>query len=176
MEKSLGTTLPGRMGGAFFLRRSFREDDIYKLVLRHFIDYLVRKRAPLSWSIEGTRSRTGKLMPPKLGLLQWVVDACQRASAEDALLVPVSISYDQIPEIDDYIAMQRGLVKQKESLKWFVDYIAGMKARYGKVYVRFAEPIALSDKMPAAGDVEEGTHVQKLAKCTEWSETEGPAL
>jgi glycerol-3-phosphate O-acyltransferase len=59
--------------------------------------------------------------------------------------------------------MQHGVPKRKESLKWFIDYIAGMKARYGKVYVRFAEPIALSDKVPAAGDVEEGTHVQKLA-------------
>ena len=136
-----------RNSGAIFLRRSFKEDEVYKLALKHFIDYLVERRVPLSWSIEGTRSRTGKLMPPKLGLIQWVVDSYRRASCDDALLVPVAISFDQIPEIDDYIAMQRGQPKRKESLKWFIDYIAGMKAKYGKIYVRFAEPVALSDSV-----------------------------
>lgn len=139
-----GFSALARHSGAIFLRRSFRDDEVYKLVLRHFIDYLILKRAPLSWSIEGTRSRTGKLMPPKLGLLQWVIDACHRAASDDALLVPVTISFDQIPEIDDYIAMQRGMPKRKESLKWFVDYITGMQANYGRIYVRFAEPVTLS--------------------------------
>ena len=152
-----------RHSGAIFLRRSFKDDEVYRLVLKYFIDYLASQRVPLSWSIEGTRSRTGKLLRPKLGLIRWVMDAYKRASIDDALFVPVAISFDQIPEMDDYIAMQHGVPKRKESLKWFIDYIAGMKARYGKVYVRFAEPIALSDKVPAAGDVAEGTDVQKLA-------------
>ena len=152
-----------RHSGAIFLRRSFKDDEVYRLVLKYFIDYLASQRVPLSWSIEGTRSRTGKLLRPKLGLIRWVMEAYKRASIDDALFVPVAISFDQIPEMDDYIAMQHGVPKRKESLKWFIDYIAGMKARYGKVYVRFAEPIALSDKVPAAGDVAEGTHVQKLA-------------
>jgi len=152
-----------RHSGAIFLRRSFRDDDVYKLVLKYFIDYLASQRVPLSWSIEGTRSRTGKLLPPKLGLIRWVMEAYKRASIEDALFVPVAISFDQIPEMDDYIAMQHGIPKRKESLKWFVDYIAGMKARYGKVYVRFADPIALSDSIPAQGDGAEKSHAQKLA-------------
>ena len=152
-----------RHSGAIFLRRSFKDDDVYRLVLRYFIDYLAAKRVPLSWSIEGTRSRTGKLLPPKLGLIHWVMDAYKRASIDDALFVPVAISFDQIPEMDDYIAMQHGVPKRKESLKWFIDYIAGMKSKYGKVYVRFAEPVALSDKMPARGDAAQHSHVQKLA-------------
>ena len=152
-----------RHSGAIFLRRSFKDDDVYKLVLKYFIDYLASRRVPLSWSIEGTRSRTGKLLPPKLGLIHWVMDAYKRASIEDALFVPVAISFDQIPEMDDYIAMQHGVPKRKESLKWFIDYIAGMKAKYGKVYVRFAEPIALSDKIPVPRDAAQRSHVQKLA-------------
>ena len=152
-----------RHSGAIFLRRSFKDDDVYRLVLRYFIDYLAAKRVPLSWSIEGTRSRTGKLLPPKLGLIHWVMDAYKRASIDDALFVPVAISFDQIPEMDDYIAMQHGVPKRKESLKWFIDYIAGMKSKYGKVYVRFAEPVALSDKVPASGDAAQNSHVQKLA-------------
>ncbi len=152
-----------RHSGAIFLRRSFRDDEVYKLVLKYFIDYLARRRIPLSWSIEGTRSRTGKLLPPKLGLIHWVMDAYKRASIEDALFVPVAISFDQIPEMDDYIAMQHGLPKRKESLKWFIDYIAGMKSLYGKVYVRFAEPVALSDTVPAADVVASSSQAQKLA-------------
>lgn len=158
-----------KRSGAIFLRRSFKDDPTYKLVFRHYIDYLVGKRVPLSWSIEGTRSRTGKLMPPKLGLIQWVIESYYRASCEDALLVPVSISFDQIAEMDDYVAMQRGQPKRKESLGWFISYISGMKEKSGKIYLRFAEPVALSD----AADVSETifpkdssprrTQVQKLA-------------
>ncbi len=162
-----------KRSGAIFVRRTFSDDETYKLVFRHYIDYLVSKRLPLSWSIEGTRSRTGKLMPPKLGLINWVIDAYHRSACDDALLVPVSISFDQIPEIDDYVNMQRGLPKRKESLKWFIDYISGMKNSYGKIYVRFAEPIALnaaltetstmSDALLSATDQPERIQTQKLA-------------
>jgi glycerol-3-phosphate O-acyltransferase len=141
-----------RHSGAIFPRHSFKDDGVYKLVLRYFIDYLASQRVPLSWSIEGTRSRTGKLLPPKLGLIHWVMDAYKNASIDDALFVPVAISFDQIPEMDDYIAMQHGVPKRKESLKWFIDYIAGMKSNYGKVYVRFAEPISLSESVPVSNN------------------------
>lgn len=158
-----------RRSGAIFLRRSFRDDDIYRLVFRHYIEYLVEQRLPLSWSIEGTRSRTGKLNPPKLGLIQWVTDACRRTGSEDALLVPVSISFDQITEIDDHAAMQQGLPKRKESLGWFIGYIRGMQASGGRIYVRFAEPLALSEKVDLTErlfdpqDAAEQVRVQKLA-------------
>lgn len=143
----LGFGTLAKRSGAIFVRRSFSEDEIYKLVFRHYIDYLVSKRLPLSWSIEGTRSRTGKLMPPKLGLINWVIDAYRRSACNNALLVPVSISFDQIAEIDDYVSMQRGLPKRKESLKWFIDYISGMQHSSGRIYVRFAEPVSLSESV-----------------------------
>ena len=84
----LGFGAMARRVGAIFLRRSFHEDPIYKLVFRRYIDYLIRNQLPLSWSIEGTRSRTGKLSPPKLGVLNWVVEACHREQMKDVLLVP----------------------------------------------------------------------------------------
>jgi glycerol-3-phosphate O-acyltransferase len=155
-----------RHSGAIFLRRSFKDDGVYKLVLRFFIDYLAANRVPLSWSIEGTRSRTGKLLPPKLGLIRWVMDAYKNASIDDALFVPVAISFDQIPEMDDYIAMQHGVPKRKESLKWFIDYIAGMKSNYGRVYVRFAAPISLSESVPVSNNPnasDSDSQAQKLA-------------
>jgi glycerol-3-phosphate O-acyltransferase len=85
----LGFGAMARRVGAIFLRRSFQEDPMYKLVFRHYIDFLIRNRVPLTWSIEGTRSRTGKLSPPKLGILSWVLEACEREGMSDVLLVPV---------------------------------------------------------------------------------------
>jgi glycerol-3-phosphate O-acyltransferase len=141
----LGFGAMARRVGAIFLRRSFQDDAIYKLVFRHYIDHLIRNRVPLTWSIEGTRSRTGKLSPPKLGILNWVLEACEREQMDDVLLVPVSIAFDRIAEIDDYVAIQRGQPKRKESLRWFIDYIFGMRQPYGKVYVRYAPPISPDD-------------------------------
>lgn len=144
----LGFGALARRVGAIFLRRSFQEDAIYKLVFRRYIDFLIRHRAPLSWSIEGTRSRTGKLSPPKLGLLNWVVESCHREQTKNVLLVPVSIAFDRIAEIDDYVALQSGKPKRKESLGWFFNYVFGMQQPNGKVYVRFGEPLPL-EQLPA---------------------------
>ena len=139
----LGFGALARRVGAIFLRRSFQEDPIYKLVFKSYIDHLIRHKVPLSWSIEGTRSRTGKLSPPKLGILNWVVEACEREQEKEVLLVPVSIAFDRIAEIDDYVAIQTGQPKRKESLRWFLDYIFGMRTPHGKVYIRYGEPVAL---------------------------------
>lgn len=149
----LGFGSLARRVGAIFLRRTFHEDAIYKLVFRSYIDYLIRNKQPLSWSIEGTRSRTGKLSPPKLGILNWVVESCEKEQVDKVLLVPVSIAFDRIAEIDDYVAIQRGEPKRKESLGWFFNYIFGMRQPYGKVYVRFAKPLALGDTTSLSEDM-----------------------
>ena len=134
-----------RKVGSIFLRREFHDDPIYKLVFRHYIDFLIRNRLPLTWSIEGTRSRTGKLSPPKLGILTWVLEACERQDMQNVKFVPVSIAFDRIAEIDDYVALQQGLPKRKESLRWFMNYVFGMKDPYGKIYVRYGEPVSIGD-------------------------------
>lgn len=155
-----------RRVGAIFLRRDFQDDAIYKLVFRHYIDFLIRNRQPLTWSIEGTRSRTGKLSPPRLGILSWVLEACERQQMADVKLVPVSIAFDRIAEVDDYVAWQQGLPKRKESLLWFFHYVFGMQEPFGKIYIRFAEPIGLD--AAAQGDVladsnEEASQTMRLA-------------
>jgi glycerol-3-phosphate O-acyltransferase len=157
----LGFGALARRVGAIFLRRSFQDDPIYKLVFRYYIDYLIRNRIALTWSIEGTRSRTGKLSPPKLGILNWVLEACERQNMRDVKLVPVAIAFDRIAEIDDYVALQKGMPKRKESLRWFLDFILGMKVPYGKIYVRYADPVALEDA-PVLGSTD--------------SQGEGPSL
>jgi glycerol-3-phosphate O-acyltransferase len=85
-----------RHSGTIFLRRKL-DDPVYKYVLRQFVGYIVEKRFNLSWSIEGTRSRTGKMLPPKLGLLAYVADAYLDGRSEDILLQPVSISFTRRP-------------------------------------------------------------------------------
>lgn len=165
----LGFGALARRVGAIFLRRSFHEDPIYKLVFRSYIDHLIRNRLPLSWSIEGTRSRTGKLSPPKLGVLNWVVESCEREQMKDVLLVPVSIAFDRVAEIDDYVAIQTGQPKRKESLRWFLDYIFGMSTPYGKVYVRYGDPLklgeptGLSENMQAQDREDQSFEVTRMA-------------
>ncbi|RLA60766.1 MAG: hypothetical protein DRR04_04780 [Gammaproteobacteria bacterium] len=162
----LGFGALARRVGTIFLRRTFHEDPIYKLVFRRYIDFLIRNRMPLSWSIEGTRSRTGKLSPPKLGILNWVVESCHREQMKDVLLVPVSIAFDRIAEIDDYVAIQTGQPKRKESLRWFLDYIFGMRAPYGKVYVRYGRPIALGEATSLSQGMLEGEASPERAEVT----------
>src|SRR5438034_4109125 len=133
-----------RRTGIFFIRRSFKDNEVYKFVLRQYIDYLVEKRFPLEWYIEGTRSRSGKLMPPRFGLLAYVVDAYRRGKSEDVLLVPVSVAYDQIQDVAGYAAEERGGRKRPESFGWFLRFVRALRRRYGEIYIRFGEPLSLA--------------------------------
>jgi glycerol-3-phosphate O-acyltransferase len=132
-----------RRAGVFFIRRSFKDDEVYKLVLRHYVDYLIEKRFSLEWYLEGGRSRSGKLLPPRFGLLAYVVDAYRRGRSEDVHLIPVSIAYDQIQDVGDYVAEQRGAPKRRESFGWFVGLVRRLQ-RGGRIHVRFGEPISLA--------------------------------
>ena len=87
-----------RRSGLIFIRRSFRDAPIYKAVLREYIGYLLRKRFNLEWYIEGGRSRTGKLRPPRYGLLNYVIGAYKASVEREVYLVPVSIHYGRIVE------------------------------------------------------------------------------
>src|SRR5206468_2421870 len=116
-----------RRTGIFFIRRSFKDNEVYKFVLHQYIDYLVEKRFPLEWYIEGTRSRSGKLMPPRFGLLAYVVDAYRRGRSEDVFLVPVSIAYDQIQDVAGYAAEERGGRKRPESFGWFLRFVRALR-------------------------------------------------
>jgi glycerol-3-phosphate O-acyltransferase len=136
-----------RRSGVFFIRRSFRDNHVYKHVLAHYIDYLIEKRFPLEWYIEGGRSRSGKLLPPRFGLLANVVDSFRRGKSDDVYLVPVSIAYDQIQDLGSYVAEQRGDVKQKEGISWLVGFIRGLKRRYGQIHIAFGEPLSLREQL-----------------------------
>lgn len=134
-----------RRSGVIFIRRKL-DDPLYKYVLKEFVGYIVEKRFNLSWSIEGTRSRTGKMLPPKLGLLAYVADAYLAGRSDDILLQPVSISFDQLHETVEYAAYARGGEKTPEGLSWLYNFIKAQGERnYGKIYVRFPDAVSMRD-------------------------------
>ncbi|HEU4360473.1 MAG TPA: glycerol-3-phosphate 1-O-acyltransferase [Mycobacterium sp.] len=132
-----------RRSGVIFIRRKI-DNPLYRYVLREYVGYVVEKRFNLSWSIEGTRSRTGKMLPPKLGLMSYVADAYLDGRSDDILLQGVSISFDQLHETAEYAAYARGATKTPEGLGWLYRFIKAQGERsYGKIYVRFPEAVSM---------------------------------
>jgi glycerol-3-phosphate O-acyltransferase len=153
-----------RRTGVFFIRRSFKDNPLYKVVLRSYLDYLVEKRFPLEWYMEGGRSRSGKLLPPRLGLLSYVVDSMRRGKAEDLQLIPVSIAYDQIHDVPDYAREAQGRDKERESLGWLLRAVRSLRRRYGDIHIRFGEPVSARAMLGTAEETDEGSvDLQKLA-------------
>ena len=132
-----------RRAGRIFIRRDTKGDPVYRWVLRQYLGYLVEKRFTLEWYIEGTRSRTGKLAPPKMGLLRYIADACREGRTDDVAMMPVSIMYDQLHEVGEFASEAVGSTKKPEGLGWLVKFVRSQQGQYGRIYVRFAEPISL---------------------------------
>lgn len=139
-----------RRSGMIFIRRNIGNDPLYKYVLKEYVGYVVEKRFNLSWSIEGTRSRTGKMLPPKLGLMSYVADAYLDGRSDDILLQGVSICFDQLHEITEYAAYARGAEKTPEGLRWLYNFIKAQGERnFGKIYVRFPEAVSMRQYLGA---------------------------
>jgi glycerol-3-phosphate O-acyltransferase len=132
-----------RRSGVVFIRRTVKDDAVYKLTLRAYLGYLVERRYNLEWYLEGGRSRTGKLRPPRLGVLSYLVEAFRARGVDDVYLVPVSIAYDQLQEVAAMAAEEHGAEKKAESFAWMLRYIRSQGQKLGKAYVNFAEPISL---------------------------------
>ena len=163
-----------RRSGVIFIRRKL-DDPLYKYVLRQFVGYIVQKRFNLTWSIEGTRSRTGKMLPPKLGLLKYVADAYLDGRSDDILLQPVSISFDQLHETREYAAYARGGEKTPEGVSWLYNFIKAQGERnFGKIYVRFPQAVSMKQYLGVphpgrtADDPADKLALQKMAFETAW--------
>jgi glycerol-3-phosphate O-acyltransferase len=134
-----------RRGGAFFLRRSFAGNRLYGAVFSEYVHDLLTRGFPISFYIEGGRSRTGYLLPPKTGLLSMVVQSALRSRRRPLVLVPVYISYDRLMEGGSYIREIRGKTKKAESLSQLLKARKLLKSEFGKAYISFAPPIYLDD-------------------------------
>ena len=133
-----------RKNGTIFIRRSFKDNPVYKATLRHFISYLLNQQSNFMWAIEGTRSRTGKLVWPQMGILKYIVEAEQDVQHK-VKYVPVSIVYDLIPDVDEMTEEGRGKKKNPENLKWLINYWRKMgKGDLGKISLRIGDAVDMA--------------------------------
>ncbi|MGY1426196.1 glycerol-3-phosphate 1-O-acyltransferase PlsB [Lysobacter sp. A289] len=140
----IGTLL--RKGGAFFIRRSIRGSMLYSTVLSEYVAKLVSGGYSIEYFVEGGRSRTGRLLPPKGGMVSMTVRAFLRQPTRPVLFQPVYIGYEKLMEGNSYLDELSGKQKKGESI-W--QLLAGipkvLRSNYGQVVVNFGEPIKLDD-------------------------------
>ncbi len=132
-----------RGAGAYFIRRSFEGNELYKAVFRNYLSFLIREGYTQEFFIEGGRSRTGKILTPKLGMLSAILNAFIAGVRRDLYLVPVSMHYGRIVEEEAYKRELVGAEKEKESLLALLKARTVLRQKYGTVYVTFGEPISL---------------------------------
>lgn len=132
-----------RRAGAFFIRRSFKGDRLYTTLLRAYLRKLLWEGYSLEFFIEGTRSRTGKLLHPKFGMLGMIAEAFPEHSDRDVVFVPVAITYETLIEAKSYRSELEGGAKEKESIQGLIRLPAVLRLSYGAVHMQFGEFISL---------------------------------
>ncbi|MGM0558677.1 MAG: 1-acyl-sn-glycerol-3-phosphate acyltransferase [Myxococcota bacterium] len=132
-----------RRAGAFFLRRTFRGEKLYPIVFREYLVRQLEEGWPVEFFIEGTRSRTGKLVKPKYGMMDMVVRALASGRIDSIKVVPISVSYEKIIEETSYRREVLGAEKERESLTGLLKTPKFLTSQYGRLYVEFGEPIDL---------------------------------
>jgi glycerol-3-phosphate O-acyltransferase len=152
-----------RRTGLVFIRRNIRDDPVYRFALRRYLGDLVSERADFGWSIEGGRTRTGKLRPPRYGLLRYLADAVRSSGARNVLLVPMSIAYDSLPEVQEMAAESRGQRKRPEDIRWLVQFARRQARGGGAVYIDFGEPLSLAARLDELERDHAGHEVERVA-------------
>lgn len=132
-----------RRCGAFFLRRSFAGNKLYSAVFREYLEMLFNKGYSVKYFPEGGRSRTGRLLPPKTGMLAMTLQAMIKGVNRPVSIVPVYLGYEHVMEVKSYLKEMKGKSKKKESTGQVFSAIRKLK-NYGHGYVNFGEPIALN--------------------------------
>ncbi|QSZ34356.1 hypothetical protein DSL72_005947 [Monilinia vaccinii-corymbosi] len=131
--------------GAMWIRRSFGDDTLYTTLVQSYIDTLLQGGYNFECFIEGGRSRTGKLLPPKFGILSFILDSILSGRVKDTIICPVSTQYDKVIETEGYVGELLGIPKKKENLADFLSASSVLSLKLGRVDVRFHEPWSLRD-------------------------------
>ena len=131
--------------GAMWIRRSFGDDALYTTLVQSYIDTLLQNGFNFECFIEGGRSRTGKLLSPKFGILSFLLDSVLSGRVDDAIICPVSTQYDKVIETESYISELLGQPKPKENLQDFLSASSVLSLKLGRVDVRFHAPWSLRD-------------------------------
>lgn len=141
----LGSLLRGAV--AFFIRRSFRGNALYTAVLREYLHTLITRNTPIEYFIEGGRSRSGRLLPPKMGMLAMTVHSQLRKTNKPVVFIPTFIGYERIMEGGTYIGELKGKPKESESLMGLLKVSRKIERIFGDVHLSFGTPLYLSDFM-----------------------------
>jgi len=134
-----------RRAGAFFVRRSFKGAVFYAKVFSAYIYRVLKEGFNIAVYIEGTRSRSGKLLQPQLGMLSILLHAYSEGACPDLTFVPVFIAYDRIPDEGAYLHEISGGKKSPENFRQMLKAKNILRNRYGRVHLNFGQPMALSD-------------------------------
>ena len=149
-----------RRGGAFFMRRTFKGNPLYTAVFNEYLHTLFTKGFPVEYFVEGGRSRTGRMLQPRTGMLAITVRSFLRSSRTPIVFVPVYIGYERVLEGRTYLGELRGASKKKESIFDIFKVFGALRQRFGQVSVNFGEPIRLAgfldDQQPGWREQEHG--------------------
>ena len=141
----LGPLLRGAV--AFFIRRSFRGNALYTSVLREYMHTLITRNTPIEYFIEGGRSRSGRLLPPKMGMLAMTVHSQLRQTNKPVVFIPTYIGYERIMEGGTYIGELKGKPKESESLIGLIKAGRKIERIFGNVHLSFGTPLHLTEFM-----------------------------
>jgi glycerol-3-phosphate O-acyltransferase len=140
-----------RRGGAYFLRRTFKGEKLYPVVFKAYISRLFREGFTQEFFIEGGRSRTGKTLAPKMGMLRMLLDAFLDSKEDDTIVAPASIAYEKIVEGKSYTRELGGAKKEKETAAALLKSAEVLRHKYGRVFVTFDETVSVKDFMADMG-------------------------
>jgi 1-acyl-sn-glycerol-3-phosphate acyltransferase len=132
-----------RREGAFFIKRKFDKDPLYAAIFKEYIECLLEDGINLEVFIEGTRSRTGKLLNPKFGVLKVIIEALLRGRISDVYFIPISIGYDKVIETSSYVDELMGRPKEAESLSGIMASTKLLQLKLGRIDIRFASSFSL---------------------------------
>lgn len=134
-----------RSGGAFFLRRSFRDNPLYGTVFKEYLHNLMQRNAPIEYFIEGGRSRSGRLLAPKLGMVAMTVASYLKSPSKPVVFIPTYISYERIMEGATYVGELKGKPKESENLLGILKTAKKIDRVFGTVNLSFGEPLYLDN-------------------------------
>lgn len=143
-----------RRGGAFFIKRSFRGQQLYAACVKHYIDKILHEGYPVEFFIEGGRSRTGQVLQPKFGILRMIAQAIEADPKLPVVIIPCAITYEKVIEDMAYKNEQDGAVKQRENITNLIKTTKLLISKYGQIYVSFAQPIDLNKALHLSPDFE----------------------
>lgn len=136
-----------RGGGAFFIRRSFKGNELYSTVMFEYLAKLLSMGTPVEYFVEGGRSRTGRLLKPRPGMLAMTVRAFLKYRMRPVAFIPVYVGYEKMIEGKAYLAELSGHDKKAESLFTSIRTILGIKGNFGHVYTSFGTPVMLTNHL-----------------------------